>query len=308
VPIKVQLMYGFNFTGPQRPGFSEVHYYLASPSSTLDAGLNLAVQQLMNARTQMMGNNVIAAGYRLSVPGVPRRSNTVYAAPTPSGPGPLAFSPAISQGTSDIPNTSVLIPLKSSAQQTTRSFLAGLPDAFIFTGNPVGPDWGAAGLNNYQALWNTFINILLNGNWGWNALNTLPAGQPQAISFWQQSASAPFNCQIVIPNNAPYLPTVGSIVHVRKTLMGVTGVPRPIGRWRIKLSGAVDTNNNFYELDQSSSFQAVLVQQPGTVESVSYGYVAYATAGGLLQTSRRRGIGPVRPRGRSRRPLRRQAF
>src|SRR5207253_4720856 len=158
-----------------------------------------------------------------------------------------------------------------------------------------------------QGLWMSWQNILLNGQWGWNALNTLPAGQPQQIAYWQQSAVAPFNLQFVLPNTAVYQPVVGAVIHIRKTLMGVSGAPRPIGRWRIKATGAVDASNTFFELDQSSAYTAVLIQQPGTVESVTYGYVAYATLSNLLQTSRRRGIGPVRPRGRSRRPLRRQA-
>lgn len=306
MPVKVILGYAFNDTGPYRPGFSEVHYYLGSVTTTKDAALNAAVVSLMNARTQLMGSNVRATLYRLSLPGVPRKSNTVYGVPSANAPSPIAQAPSLSQGTSDIPNTVVMATMQSVNNQSRHIYMAGLPDALIQTGNPVGPNFGAAGLVGYQALWLSWQAIVLNGQWGFYALNLLPDGQPGQISYWQQSTAAPFNLQFILPNAATYRPAVGAVVHIRKVLMAVTGVPRPIGKWRIKSITAVDANNSAYELDQSSGYQAVLVQQPGTVESVQSSYVAYATITNLLQTTRRRGIGPVRPRGRSRARVRRQ--
>jgi hypothetical protein len=307
MPVKVILGYTFNDTGPKRPGWSEVHFYLGSVTTTADIALNLAVVQLMNARTQLMGNNVRASMYRLSVPGVPRKSTTVYAVPNASGQSAINQYPSLSQGSADIPNACVMGTLKSAANQARAIYLAGLPDVLIRTGTPVGPDFGAAGLQGYQALWLTWQTLLLNGQWGFLALNLLPNGQPAPISYWQQATAAPFNIQFVLPNNAAYIPVVGAIVHVRGVLMGVTGAERPIGRWRIKSTTAVDANNTAFELDKSSAFQAVLVDRPGTVESVQSSYVAYDRLTNLLQTTRRRGIGPVRPRGRSRPRVRRQA-
>lgn len=304
--IKVLMSWGFSQTGPYRPGISEVLYYLGSASTTQDPALNLAVVQLMNARTNMMGNNVTAALYRLSVPNVPHSTNTVFAVPGPNNPSPLVPTATISFGGSDIPNTSLKVTAKSSQAQPRNMYLAGLPD-LLFQTNPVGPNWGATGMPGFQQAWMIWQTILLNGTWGTLFLNRLPAGQPVNIAYWQQSTVAPFNCLIAIPTTSTYQPAVGSVVHVRKVLMGVTGTPRPIGRWRIKSQSADGSGNNLYELDQSSAYQAVLVQQPGTVESVSTGYQPFVSLGNYLQTSRRRGIGPVRPRGRSKPRLRRQA-
>jgi hypothetical protein len=134
----------------------------------------------------------------------------------------------------------------------------------------------------------------------------LPAGQPGRISYWLQSQDAPFNLQFVLPNTAVYRPAIQEVVHVRGVLMAVSGVPRPIGRWKVIRTGAVDANNTWYELDRSSAYQAVLVDQPGTVESVTSSYQAYFSATTMLQVSRKRGIGPARPHGRSRPRARRQ--
>jgi len=249
---------------------------------------------------------VRAIMYRLSIPGMPRKSNLVYAVPNSLGTSPLIQFPLLSQGTSDIPNTSLKATLFSAQGQARNMYIGGLPDALIRTGVPIGPDMGATGLTGFQGLWNSWLTLLLSGQWGFRALALLPAGQPGPISFWQQAIAAPFNLQFILPNAAVYQPSVGDIVHIRGVLMGVTGAPRPIGRWRIRSKTAFDANNSVYELDQSSGYQAVLIDQPGTVESTTTAYVAYQTMGNMLQTSRRRGIGPVRPRGRSKPRARRQ--
>lgn len=305
--IKVLMAWGFSQTGPYRPGISEVLYYLGAATSTQDSALNIAVVQLMNARTSMMGNNITAALYRLSVPNVPHSTNTVFATPGPNNPSPIQPTSSLSYGGAEIPNAALKVTAKSAQAQPRNMYLAGLPD-LLFQTNPVGPNWGAQGMPGFQQAWLTWQGILLNGLWGTNFLNRLPAGQPVKINYWQQSATAPFNCQFAIPTTSAYQPAVGSTVHIRGVLMATSGVPRPIGKWRVKSQSADGSGNNLYELDQSSTFQAVLVQQPGTVESVTYGYQPFVSLGNYLQTSRRRGVGPVRPRGRSRPRLRRQPF
>lgn len=306
MPIKVVLGWAFNDVGPKRPGWSETHFYLGGATTTADIGLNLDTVAFMNARTQLMGSNVRATMYRLSLPGQRRRSKVVYAVPTGAGTSPLVQYPAISQGTSDIPNTSLMATLASALGQTRPIYLAGLPDVLIKTGTPTGPDFGAAGLSGYQAIWYQWLAFLFNGKWGFRALDALPAGQPQEISFWDQAVDSPFNIRFILPNNAAYKPAVGEIVHVRGVLMGVTGAPRPIGNWKIRSVEAFDADNDAYTLDGSSAYQAVLIQIAGTVEQITRSYVAYDSMMNLLQTSRKRGIGPVRPRGRSRPRVRRQ--
>lgn len=306
MPVKVVMGWGFNSVGPFRPGFSEVHYYLPAVSNTRSTNLRDAAVNLMNARTQMMGSNVRASVLRMSLVGVPRKAYKLYAAPTAQGMSPLTPGPNVSQGTCDIPNTSVMMELFSALNQRTVTYLAGLPDAFIKTGDPSGPDFGAAGLVNYQSMWNNWLTLLTNGDWGFKPLDLLPAGQPGKISFWQQAIAAPFNAQFILPNTATYRPAVGEIVHIRGVLMATSGATRPIGRWRIIATGAYDANNTFFELDKSSYITTVLIDQPGTVESVTSSYQAYLYTGNLLQVSRKRGVGPTRPRGRSRTRARRQ--
>jgi hypothetical protein len=306
MPVKCVLGWGFNDVGPKRPGFSEVHFYLGAVTTTKDPALQAAAFNLMNARTQLMGANVRATVLRLSLPGIPRKSTTIYAVPTGSGPSPLSQYAQLSQGNCDIPNTSLAVTLKSALNQSRTMYLAGLPDFLIKTGATCGPDFGHAGLLGYQALWNSWRDLLLSGTWGFYCLNLLPNGQPAPISFWITMTAAPFNIAFVLPNSSPYVPTVGSVVHVRGALMGVTGAPRPIGNWRIKSVSAFDAGNTTFELDQSSGYQAALIQMPGTVESVIRGYQPYTDMGNLLQTTRKRGIGPVRPVGRKKPRARRQ--
>lgn len=304
--VKVLLGYAFNNTGAKRPGFSEVHWYNSDPTSLKDKALNTAVQQLMNARTQLMGDNVIATLYRLSVPGRKLRSYTAYAVSNGVVNPAIAGAPSLSQGGAEIPNGCVQLTIGAATGQVRNMYMAGLPDLVISTGKIVGPTFAVPGLNGYQALWQSWWSVMTNGNWGFIPLNILPVGQPQAIAFWVQGQTAPFNLGMVLANTAAYKPAVGDTVHVRGVLMGTSGVPRPIGRWKIKSISAYDANNTIYELDQSSAYQAVLIQINGTVESVSYGFAAYSTADNAQQTSHKRGIGPVRPRGRSRPRQRRQ--
>ena len=304
--VKVLLGYAFNNTGAKRPGFSDTLWYNADPTTLQDKTLNNAVIAMMNARTQLMGDNVIAAMYRLSVPGRKLRSYTVYAAPNGVINPSIQQSPSVSQGGAEIPNGALQLTVATAAGQVRNMYLAGLPDLVFSTGKVIGPTFSPPGLTGYQALYNTWQSILLNGNWGFIPLNILPVGQPAPIAFWQQATFAPFNLQFILPNTGAYQPNVNDTVHVRGVLMGTSGVPRPIGRWKVKSKTAFDANNTAYELDQSSAYQAVLIQIPGTVESVTYGFAPFAAVTNAQQTTHKRGIGPVRPRGRSRPRQRRQ--
>jgi hypothetical protein len=304
--VKVLMSWYFNNVGPKRPATQEVHFYNASPTNLRDAVLNAAVIQAMNARTQLMGNNLVASLYRLSVPGRKLRSYTVYATKNSVITPGMVTTPSLNQGACEIPNGSLQLTMSTAQAQVRQMYMAGLPDVVFSTGGIIGPTFSDPNLQQYAALWGAWKNIMLNGNWGSVFLNILPNGQPQQIGYWVQSPNAPGNLQFVLPNAAAYKPNVGDIVHIRGVLMFGAGVPRPVGKWRVIATGAQDANNTFFELDKTSAYQAILVDQPGTVESVSFGFQSYAAFDNAQQTSRKRGIGPVRPRGRSRRPARRQ--
>jgi hypothetical protein len=308
MPNKILLMYGYNNSGPYRPGFGEVHWYLPGSATTEDEPVNAAVIELMNRRTQLMGNNISALGYRISVPGQPKRSNTVYAIPNTQGVTPVNQKAILDQGGAEVPDVALVVTLKNGSSQPRKVFMGGLPDALYSTGAVVGPNFGFAGNNNYQALFQNWLDYLLNGMWGFFCLNSLPAGQPEPIAWWEQSTIAPYNLLMVLDVGQPFQPILSQVVHVRGTLMGVTGVPRPVGKWRIKSIQSIDPTHNGFELDKSNQYQAVLIDQPGTVEQVTRGYTAYTSAANYLQGKRQRGVGPVRPHGRSKRPVRRQPF
>lgn len=304
--VKVLMSWYFNNVGPKRPATQEVHYYNSTPSSLRDPALNQAVIAAMNARTQLMGSNINASLYRLSMPGRKLRSYTVYAIKNSVITPNMTVGPSLNQGACEIPNASIQLTISTALSQVRQMYLAGLPDEVFSTGGVIGPTFANPVLQQYAGLWGAWKAIMLNGNWGSIFLNVLPPSQPGPIAFWQQAGFAPFNLQFVLPNTAAYKPLVGDTVHIRGVLMGTTGVPRPIGNWKVKSINAVDANNTAYELDQSSAYQAVLIQMPGTVESVIKAFQPYASFDNAQQTSRKRGIGPVRPRGRSRPRQRRQ--
>jgi hypothetical protein len=300
--VKVVLMYNLTTGGAKRPGSTEPWYYLADPPNLLDPAFHTACETLMNARTALMGANVTAIGYRCSFPGVPRKS-VRRLANTVSGAN-INPAPVVSQGPSDIANSAVQCEGFGPDLQRSNKYLAGLPDAFITTLAPGGPQFSAVGLTGYQNLWNAWVAIVLNGSWGFRCRADLPVGQPFSITSWQQSPDPPFELVMGVATvNGIW--GVGDILQVRGVLMQEDWQPRPIGKWRVRTVTQVGLETQ-YLLRASSGYDASTIEQPGTVESVAFSYVSFTSMDPANQTSRKRGVGPVRPVGRRKPPTRRQ--
>jgi hypothetical protein len=304
MPVKVLLIYKLSTGGAKSPSATESWMYLGAAASLVDPALHTACENFMNARTELCGNNVLAVGYRVSFPGIRRKSKRVLSGTT-AGAG-LNRVPVTSQGSSDIANSALQVECYSAALQKANRYLAGLPDAFITTAGAGGPDFSAVGLSGYQAKWDAWHAIATGGLWGFKALADLPPAQPFEITSWSNQTDAPFELILGLPGDQGIW-DVNDVVHVRGVLMFDEQHSAPVGRWRIR-SVSQTATETFYTLRGSGAFDSSLIEQPGTIESVGYEYVPFVSVDPANQTSRRRGIGPLRPRGRSRGRRRRQAY
>lgn len=310
MPAKVVLSWSLNNVSIGTPAISEVHYYAPAVTSARDATMNANTVALMNARTLLMGNNVVAEMYRISIPGVRKRSYRVLATPTLSGGTPLTQSGPAANGNSDGSAKCLQVELVTQNNPPIRKFMGGLPDSLYVYGSSLGPNFAGPG-GSYQGNTLAYFNLLTTGGlWGTNVLQPLPAGQPVAIGNWQVGPAPALNAQIVLPNTSVFLPAIGQIVHVRAVLTTQFNPKQYWGKYKIVATGAVDANNTFFELGNSFfiNTQTIDTNHKGTVEQVAYGVETYLAYQNFQQGSHKRGIGPVRPRGRSRRPSRRQAF
>lgn len=310
MPAKVIFVWSLNNVALGLPAISETHYYSPAVTSARDTTLNTNAVALMNARTLLMGSNVQAEMYRVSIPGVRKRSYRVIATPTLGGGTPIVQSGPTANGNSDGSAKALQVEFVTANNPPIRKWMGGLPDSLFVYGASLGPNFAGPG-GSYQGNFQAYITLLTTGSlWGTNVLQPLPANQPVAIGNWQQGAAPNLNAQIVLPNTAAFLPAINQIVHIRGVLISGSTSKQYWGKYKIVATGAVDANNTFFELGNSAFILAVTVDanHKGTVEQVSYGVETYTAAQNYQQGSHKRGIGPVRPRGRSRRPSRRQAF
>jgi len=304
MPVHVTLMYKLQSGGPKSPGSTEPWYYLGAAESLLDPALHSDCEALINARTEICGDNIYCIGYRVNFPGVPRASYRRLSG-TVLGSN-IKNKPVISQGSSDIANSALQVEIFSASLQRSNKYLAGLPDAFITTATPGGPDFAAPGLVNYQAKWDSWKAIVLNGKWGFKARAPLVANEPVAITSWTNQTDAPYELVMGVASADGHW-DVGDIIHVKHVLMSSDQMDRPIGKWRVR-SWSDSGVETLYVLRNSGAFDAAQIEEPGTAETVGYAYVAAQSVDPANQTSRKRGVGPVRPRGRSSRRRRRQAI
>src|SRR5262245_51536478 len=107
MPFKVTLMYNLVSGGAKRPGCTESYLYLGAAASLDTPILHTDSKAFMNARTELMGANVSAVGYRVSIPKHRPRRSMLVLVNTDDGAG-LNPVPIQTQGSADPGTTSVV--------------------------------------------------------------------------------------------------------------------------------------------------------------------------------------------------------
>lgn len=289
--VKV-IFYNLTAEAGKSYGSSEVHYWL--PSSDLDA-CQVAAKNLAIKRIATYGDGVVFLGFRMSVDQPTPRPTRFVPWSSLVGAGNGAGSGAALQDEdADIPNTCILLRMGNNNQKWKNMYFNSIPDSVIVT-KPVGPDM----LNppNYGKLFASWKLELCNGQWGFKGRVTNPT-KTQVLD-WVQEQNGTGKIGAVVATD---IASAGDQIQVRKTTAVNDGLPIPRGIWRIasEVSDAGPPARFTYYLRNSETLAATNVDEPGEIELVQYATFAYTDVLISGQTSRKRGVGSIRARGRSR--------
>lgn len=313
--IRVTQFFRWSGVGPLSYGASETHWYL--PGVTALADVVAPAIFLANKRTAMLASNVETVAVRLSDDAVTGDSRMILNASQPGGDAglrsttPKAGTPA----RSDQPNACLLYrAIALNPLRRKQIYICGVPDDMIFT-SPAGPNIAAvAGYEEYFATWKALLEGQLGAlggapanTWGFRCRAGSDSTNRKPILNWTQSAGSPANLifhvttgTLVKGTGGGASPVVqGDVVQVRNVKMLVPGTPRPIGHWRVAKKTTVGAVDEF-ELRSTAGYDAEAIDDPGTVEPVTYEYAPYKEVTLTGQRTRKRGVGSLRARGRSR--------
>lgn len=288
--IKVLLFYGTSKAG-QCYGFSETQWYLPSNDFT---ACQVATKKLVQLRSALMGDGIDFFGFRMSVDGDPRNAKFVPSGNMVSrgleggsGPANKAATPA------DIPNTCINLRCGHNNQRHKQIYLNGIPDAIIRTA-PVGPNMAIEpGWQQKYNAWRDYLKV--GGTWGFKARKLNP-DKTNVIDYTQQAAGGGYLGAIT--NND--IANVGDQVQLRKVKRINAALPKVNGTYYISEKATDAVAGTFtYFLRGTSLLDPNNIADPGTIELVEYQGFAYTCIEISSQTTRKRGVGSLRPRGRS---------
>ncbi len=282
-------------TGRWAYGWSEVYWFLGGDD--LDTA-EMAAITLGNKRMALSAGNVRLISCRLSVDRAkPRRGRLIYSDQGGNPSSNLQGTGGFTGERSDLPNTCLQLRFNVETDGRFRNgFIAGIPDALITT-NPAGPSYAdvPTWLNKFRSYRSTLLQNSLWGYWGRGALL---AGQPVGIRAWSREAASPLRI-IASVDTADDIAQVGSIVHVRGVKMvGGRRVPHPSGQYRVAAESAA-AGLTSYTLQSAETFDITQVLDFGTLEQVTMEYVPFVDVQVGGQSTRKRGVGSSRARGRS---------
>lgn len=292
--MEVTLMFAFNATGRTRPGFSQRHVYIPLVSKASD--VEDAAIDLMNQRVALNAENVDATQIRISNLEFPRRVHNVYQPNRGSTP-PFKVKGGAGAGVkSDQPNSSVKFELANADLQKGGLYMAGIPDAIVRT-DWAGPDFTA--VPNYSDSLQAFMDTLTHGSWGFKC--RLLTGINDVLGY-SNEAAPPFRLVIRTDATLPFDASPGDVIQIRGAQTDPRGLPSPNGMWRVALRSEGGGSRNFTLLN-SAGVDANTIVKFGTVEDVEYHFTPYAGWKTVQQGTRKRGVGPLRPRGRVKRRI-----
>lgn len=298
MPVKVTYQFQFAGTGKKSYGPSESHILPGSPADLTTLFPQAA--RLGTARCGFLSANVNLTVARLSLIGSPRVFENLYPGTAPPGVPPMAGVGQLAGTNSDQANACLQVELRESSAKKGRMFMTGVPDDIIVVGldaagKPApGPNYAA--VPGFLPAYRAWKAQLKADSWQFRARKAVAT---TAIGSVVQSAIAPFNVIIQWAAAATTL-TQGDKIQIRGLLNFVRGTPTLNGIWRVDLvtvgAGVVSVT-----LANTSGFAATDVLRPGTWELVQYDYFNVNDTYISGQTTRKRGVGSNRARGRSKR-------
>jgi len=289
--MKVILFYGTASAGKPY-GTSEVHYYLPSNDFT---ACQAATSKLVTARNQIMGTGIKFFGFRMSVDGQPRNAKFVGSESLVSTGADKTSGEVVKDGgAADIPNTALVLRATHNNQRHKQIYLTGIPDEIIRT-KPVGPD--LTGKSKWYTKFKAYTKLLKEGGvWGFKA-RTLNPVKTNVVDYTSQQAGAGYLGAIVTNDIA----NVGDQVQLRNVKRINPALPKVNGIYFVSEKATDATAGTFtYFLRGTADLSPDNIGDPGTLEIVSYQGYAYTCIRISGQSSRKRGVGSLRPRGRSR--------
>lgn len=284
--------------GRYNKGWAETYRYVDDPDDLEDIEPDLI--NLGNLIMGMRAKNISCTEIRASRPGVFRDSHRVFSTASGNTTSGFEGKGRLTDYNSDQANACLQILLASNDLQKRHLFMAGLPDALLRTNGP-GPDYVA--VPTWSAAYEAWKALVTNGRWGFEARRPEDYANAVGILDWRLEDASPFQLIASISSLDDFA-SVGDDVQVRNVVAYNRGVAMPNGRWKVreKLPSGDEVG---YVLRGAVGYDPDQIKEPGAIEPVTYETVVNRKVRIVGQTTRKRGVGPVRPRGRS---SRRQRF
>lgn len=144
---------------------------------------------------------------------------------------------------------------------------------------------------------------MVNGNWGFLAQLPPVDPFPAQILGWLNEEAGTGRLQFVLPPGVD-AGVAGELVRVSGVKMLNANFPRPNGQYRIARVDVVE-GLNYYTLRSTEGFVAEQIDEPGIVYTIERAIFPYGNLKIAGETTRKRGVGSVRPAGKSSAPGRR---
>src|SRR5262245_28011234 len=293
MPVEVLLMLKIDKEGKFNPGWSEKYIHLSNPDALNE--LEDELKELAEARAALNGYNTTITQARASRPGVFRDSFRIFSRESQEPGANFVGAGGFKTKASDQANACLNVEMANNDVQKRLLKMSGVPDDLLGT-DPPGPRYAL--VPTWVDAWKKYEDIVTNGVWGFRA-RSIPREQNVVdVGDWTLESTAPFQliCQIADVND---FASVGDQVQVRGVRSAFVGAPVPNGKWQVRAkadSGGIVSMT----LRGAIGFDPSGFLDTGTVEPVLYQYVASLTADITGQGTRKRGVGPVRRRGRAR--------
>lgn len=297
--IRVIMDFGMDGTGPKQFGWSEIHWWLGV-APTLDAAVASATA-LGRARVGLLGSNGYLKAIRLSDDAVKRDSLLIVPrdadAHTTSLPSRSTWDLVCDQ-----PNAAVLMRILNIPVKRKNFYLAGIPDLVIRT-SPAGPSLADPTaifrFNVYsQELTGAPLDQTGTGNqWGFRGRKITGIVNTPILDWGSEGNGG--SRLVAFVDQAVTAMSAGQIVQVSGVLMRPAGIPKPTGQWRIQSVLAPSGGLRGYVLRGTEGFDPASIDVPGNLIQVDFDYFQYTRLSLAGQTTRKRGVGSIRPRGRS---------
>src|SRR5262249_12678510 len=143
-----------------------------------------------------------------------------------------------------------------------------------------------------------YIAELTKGVWAFRARKPLSGNYPATIMDWdnEEGGTGRLRFDLAVANDVG---AVGEVCQIQRVAMLNPLFARPNGQDRI---AAKEVNGNVatYTLRSTEGMDATQIDEPGEASPVSYALFDYSEIEATRQTTRKKGVGSLRPRGRSR--------